>query len=125
MLFHRGKGATDGVGGETDRPDLTPRYGGVTRRKPGIIDLAYIYILRKGRAFPIYLPTSTLCLAARRGNTSRYTCLSMAGIALCANCVIKRPEREIFASLGSFQDKVVEDSNLLRLRAGDSDEVIR
>lgn len=28
-------------------PDLTPRYGGVTQRKPGIIDLTYIYILHK------------------------------------------------------------------------------
>lgn len=42
-------------GGRGDSPDLTPRYGGVTRRKPGIIDLTYIYILRKGRAFPTFL----------------------------------------------------------------------
>lgn len=42
-----------GVGGGGS-PNLTPRYGSLTRRKPGIIDLTYIYILHKDseRAFP-------------------------------------------------------------------------
>lgn len=33
-----------GGGGSSN---LTPRYGSLTRRKPGIIDLTYIYILHK------------------------------------------------------------------------------